>query len=63
MEKLLTAKEVAELLSIDESTVYKWVDQGRLSYVDLGKRDGKRCIRFRLKDMEQLVASKLVSAR
>ena len=58
MDKLLTAKEVAELLSIDESTVYKWVDQRRLSYIDLGSRWCKRCLRFRRSEIEKLVEEK-----
>lgn len=28
MKKLLTADEVAELLSVDRSTIYRWVDAG-----------------------------------
>lgn len=60
MESLLTAKDVAELLKINESTVYKWADQGRLKYVDLGKEGGKRCLRFRKNDLEELIEKKLV---
>jgi len=60
-EKLLTARQVAEFLSIDESTVYKWADQGRLCYVDLGKDGGKRCLRFRKPDIEKLIEESLVA--
>jgi len=60
-EKLLTARQVAEMLSIDESTVYKWADQGRLVYVDLGKEGGKRCLRFRRPDLEKLIEESLVA--
>ena len=62
MERLLKVKEVAELLSVDESTVYKWADQGRLCYVDLGKDNGKRCLRFREKDLEKLIEKNLKSS-
>jgi len=61
LNKLLTTKEVAEFLSIDESTVYKWADQGRLIYVDLGKNGGKRCLRFRKPDIEKLIEESLVA--
>ena len=61
LEKLLTAKEVAEILSLNESTVYKWADQKRLSYIDLGKDGaGKRCLRFRREDLHKLIEEKLV---
>jgi len=59
-EKLLTAKDVAEILSINESTVYKWAGQRRLRYVDLGRNGRKRCLRFRQKDLEKLIEEKLV---
>ena len=58
--KLLTTKEVARFLSINESTVYKWADQGRLCYIDLGKNGGKRCLRFRWSDLEKLIDKSLV---
>ena len=60
-EKLLTAKQVAEILSLNESTIYKWVDQKRLSYIDLGKDGvGKRCLRFRKEDLQKLIEEKFV---
>lgn len=57
MDKLLTAKEVAELLNIDESTVYKWVDEHRLGYIDLGRRYGRRCLRFKPSDIERMIST------
>jgi|GEM_PF-7119165 len=59
-EKLLTVAELAEILSIDESTVYKWADQGRIAYIDLG-RGKKRCLRFRKSDVRQLIENSLVN--
>ncbi len=32
--------EVAEMLSVAVNTIYKWADEGRIHYVDLG--DGKK---------------------
>ena len=59
MEKLLTAQELAEFLCIDESTVYKWANQKRLPYIDLGKDGGRRCLRFRRKDIDKLIQKRL----
>ena len=56
IDSLLTVREVAELLRIDESTVYKWADGKRLPYIDLGKGK-KRCLRFQKKDIENLIIS------
>ena len=61
MEKLLTAKEVAELLSIDETTVYKWADQRRLVFIDLGREGGNRCLRFMESDLKELLAERRVA--
>jgi excisionase family DNA binding protein len=56
--KLLSVSDVAELLSVTESAVYRWVDQGRLPYVDLGSDGGRRCIRFLTSDMETFLESR-----
>ena len=36
MKKLLTAEEVADFLSVDPATVYRWVEAGRLPAFRLG---------------------------
>ena len=46
MEKLLTAKQVAELLEVKVSTVYDWVSRSVIPYVKLG-----RLIRFKKPDV------------
>ena len=38
MEKLLTAKEVANGLGIHVETLYLWVKQNRISYVPVGRK-------------------------
>jgi excisionase family DNA binding protein len=58
-EPLLTAREVTEILRIDQSTIYKWADEGRLPYIDLGVGK-KRCLRFKLADIKALVESRTV---
>jgi len=36
MEKLLTIKQVCELLQVSKSLVYKWVHYGYVPYVKIG---------------------------
>lgn len=42
MERLMTAKQVSELIEVQPSTVYQWVHEGLIPYVKLG-----RCVRFK----------------
>lgn len=35
-EKLLTAKQVADILGIEISTIYDWVYRKKLSYIKIG---------------------------
>jgi len=51
MEKLLTVKELAELLGISPGSLYHWISQGRLPVV----RFSKRCVRFRPSDIQALL--------
>ena len=61
-EVLLTVSEVAQILAIDQSTVYKWVDQGRIPYIDLGAGK-KRVLRFRREDIQKLIEENLVDKK
>lgn len=47
MEKLLTAKQLSELLQVDLSTVYLWTHTEFIPHYRLG-----RAVRFREKDVE-----------
>ena len=47
MEKLLRAKEIAEILGVPVGTIRAWVFEKRLPFVHLG-----RAIRFRSEDIE-----------
>ncbi len=58
MEKLLTAKEAANKLSVSLSAIYKWVDEHRLPYVDFGEDGRRRFIRFREEDLEKEIRRK-----
>ena len=42
MERLMTAKQVSELIEVKPSTVYQWVHAGLIPYVKIGK-----CVRFK----------------
>ena len=57
MEKLLTVKELAELLGIAPASVYHWLSQKRLPCIRLSAR----CVRFRQKDLEALIEQLSVS--
>ena len=52
MEKLLTAKQVSELLEVKVSTVYEWTSRGVIPYVKLG-----RLIRFKKPEVFRWVES------
>ena len=52
MEKLLTAKQVSDLLEVTPSTVYDWVHRGIIPYVKLS-----RAIRFKKNDIFHWVDS------
>jgi len=58
MEKLLTAKEVAKKLSISVSAVYKWADERRINYINLGSDGKRRCIRFREEELQRIIEQK-----
>lgn len=55
MEKLLTIPELAEYLGICPTTAYRWASQNRLKCIRLGRR----CVRFRLSDVEDYIRSAL----
>ncbi len=54
-EVLMRANEVAEFLKVHHCTIYKWVDEGRIGYVDLGGPKGRRCLRFSTSHIEKFV--------
>lgn len=58
MDKLLTAKQVSELLEVKLDTVYDWVHRGRIPYVKLG-----RLVRFRKTEVFQWVESHTIRSK
>ena len=53
---------MAYLLNVDESTIYKWTDMGKIRYIDLGT-EKKRLLRFRKEDIQKLIEENLVDKR
>ena len=51
MGKLLSVKEAAELLSCSEAAIRKWLYQGQLPYVKVG-----RLTRLRSEDIERVAS-------
>lgn len=51
MKKLLTCKEVAEILGVKLSTIYKWTHMHQIPYVKIGK-----LLRFQSKVIEQWIS-------
>ena len=56
MEKLLNAKQVAEILGVTPGTVYQYIYRGEIPYIKL---NGKS-IRFIPEEIEKWIKSKVV---
>ncbi|MGA2929364.1 MAG: helix-turn-helix domain-containing protein [Solirubrobacteraceae bacterium] len=52
MEEFLSIPQVAKRLQLSRATIYRWIDEGRLPALKLGKN-----IRLRADDVEQLLAA------
>jgi len=55
MDKLLSAKQAAEILGCTEAAIRKWVYQRRLPIVHIG-----RLVRFRTHDLETIVEEGMI---
>ncbi len=53
MEKLLTMDELAEILSVKRSTIYRWTHLKLIPYVKVGRLN-----RFREKDIQKWLKSR-----
>lgn len=58
MERLMTAKQVSELIEVRPSTVYQWVHLGLIPYVKLGK-----CVRFKKAELFRWIDKNLRKER
>ena len=54
-DRLLTAEEVARLLSVKPATVYDAAADGRLPVVRLWKGERRTLIRFRREDIDRII--------
>jgi predicted DNA-binding transcriptional regulator AlpA len=60
MDSLIQARQVAHLLGIKISTVYALCQGGQLPYVVIARRARRNLIRFRLGEIENLLAERSV---
>ena len=51
MDEVLTVKDVADLLKLNQQTVRNWIDQGSLPAV----RVGRRRVRIKRSDLDQFI--------
>jgi excisionase family DNA binding protein len=58
MERLMTARQVSELIEVKPSTVYQWVHLGLIPYVKLGK-----CVRFKKAELFRWIDKNLRKER
>lgn len=58
MEKLLTAKQISELLEVSVSAVYDWVSRRQIPYVKLG-----RLIRFKKNEIFRWVDTRTIKPK
>lgn len=58
MERLMTAKQVSELIEVRPSTVYQWVHLGLIPYAKLGK-----CVRFKKAELFRWIDKNLRKER
>lgn len=55
MEELLTLKQAAQILKVNEQTLRRWDKEGRLKAVRIGSRRGVGDRRYRLEDIKKFI--------
>ena len=63
MEKLMTAKDVADVLNLQRSTVYSLVRRGVLPHVRLTQGIRRSMVRFRPEDIDRLIKERTCPVR
>lgn len=58
MSRLLTPRELAEMLQVKPSTIYQWVHEGFIPHVKVG-----RLVRFREGDVSRWIDARTKSGR
>lgn len=65
-QRYLTIKEAAEYLRLAPTTLYHWIKKGKLSYIKIGERKGKkrdtRAVRLDRLYLDRLMKSRVVEA-
>jgi len=59
MDKVLNAVEVAEILGIKKSTVYKLLNEGSIPSFSITDSPSRRTLRVRVHDLEKWVQKRL----
>ncbi len=57
MEELLTVREVARSLRVDDTTVRRWIKNGSLEAITLPHRGKRQAYRVKKSTMEKLMRS------
>jgi excisionase family DNA binding protein len=55
-EKLLTVKQVADIMSVDEKTVRSWIQRGELRAVNIGRLRPE--YRIRPTDLDEFISQR-----
>jgi excisionase family DNA binding protein len=55
-EKLLTVKQVAEIMSVDEKTIRSWIQRGDLRAVNIGRLRPE--YRIRPADLDEFISQR-----
>ena len=58
VEEVLTVREVAEQLRVDDTTVRRWINSGALEAITLPHRGKRRAYRIRQSTMNTLLGGK-----
>lgn len=58
MKKLLTVKEVQQILRVSRSTIYQWIREGALPVVNLRKNGARRILRIEQRKLEVFLYDK-----
>ena len=55
-EKLLTVKQVADIMSVDEKTIRNWIQRGDLRAVNIGRQRPE--YRIRPADLDEFISQR-----
>jgi excisionase family DNA binding protein len=56
-DELLTVREVAQALRVDDTTVRRWIKNGVLEAISLPHRDKRQAYRIRRSTLDKLLAT------